>query len=119
MQFQLFIVLVMAALAAVVTYLARGRIQPDRWRKIEVEESEAFTIDSVNVLIGPLFSIVLAFAIASLLDDYNKARCDAQQKANAIGAIYGYAQGIPEPAKSSWKTTAVTTQPWSSTKTGR
>ncbi len=28
---------------------------------------------------------------------------DAQQEANAIGAVYGFAWGIPEPAQSIWK----------------
>ena len=103
MQIQIVIVLAVATLATVVTYLVLGRILPERWRQSEVEASEAFSINSVNVLIGLLFSIVLAFVIAGVLDDYNNARSAAQQEANAIGAIYGYAQGISEPARSTWK----------------
>ena len=55
MQFQIVIVLVVAALATAVAYLVLGRILPESWRSREVEESEGFTIDSVNVLIGLLF----------------------------------------------------------------
>ena len=68
-----------------------------------MEESEAFTIDSVNVLIGLLFSVLLAFVIASVLEDYDKARSDTQEEANALGAVYGFAHGIPEPTQSIWK----------------
>jgi hypothetical protein len=68
-----------------------------------VETSESFTIDSVNVLIGLLFSVLLAFVIASVLTDYDRARSDTQQEANAIGAVYGFARGIPAPAQSIWK----------------
>lgn len=103
MQSQIIVVLVVAALATVVVYVVVGRMLPGRWRHREVEESEAFTIDSVNVLIGLLFSILLSFVIASVLDDYNKARTDAQQEANSLGAVYGFARGIPEPAQSIWK----------------
>jgi hypothetical protein len=102
-QFQIVVVLAVAALATAMAYLVLGRILPESWRSREVEESEGFTIDSVNVLIGLLFSILLAFVISGVLADYDNARSDEQQEANAIGAIYGYAQGIPEPTKSIWK----------------
>ena len=55
------------------------------------------------MLIGLLFSIVLAFVIGSVLVDYDRAYSEAQREANAIGAIYGFAWGIPEPAQSTWK----------------
>ena len=103
MGFQLFVVLVVAPLATVLVYLVLGRILPGRWRHREVEASENFIIDSVNVLVGLLFSIILAFVIASVLEDYDKASSDTQQEANSLGAVYGFAQGIPEPAKSLWK----------------
>ncbi|MGH3721428.1 MAG: DUF4239 domain-containing protein [Pseudonocardiaceae bacterium] len=103
MGFQLIIVLAVATLATVLVYVVLSRILPGRWRHNEVETSEAFTIDSVNVLIGLLFSILLAFVIGSVLVDYDKARSDAQQEANALGAVYGFARGIPEPAQSTWK----------------
>ncbi|MGH3792940.1 MAG: hypothetical protein ACRDQ9_19515 [Pseudonocardiaceae bacterium] len=91
------------ALSTVLVYVVVGRMLPGRWRTSEVEASEVFTIDSVNVLIGLLFSILLAFVIASVLADYDKARTEAQDEANALGAIYGFAHGIPEPAQSIWK----------------
>ena len=118
MQFQIVVVLVVAALATVLIYVVIGRMLPGRWRKPKVEASEAFTIDSVNVLIGLLFSVLLAFVIASVLEDYDKARSDAQEEANALGAVYGFAHGIPEPAQSTWKrdsrnyTTLVINQDW-------
>ncbi len=68
-----------------------------------MEASEDFTLDSANVLIGLLFSIILAFVIGSVLVDYERARSENQQEANARGAIYGFAWGIPEPAQSNWK----------------
>ncbi|MGH3869652.1 MAG: hypothetical protein ACRDQ4_26830 [Pseudonocardiaceae bacterium] len=118
MQSQVVAVLVVAALATVVVYAVLGRALPGRWRKSKVEASEAFTIDSVNVLIGLLFSVLLAFVIGSVLEDFNQARSDTQQEANALGAIYGFAHGIPEPTQSMWKrdsrnyTTLVIDQDW-------
>jgi hypothetical protein len=118
MQFQIIVVLTVAALATVLVYVVIGRLLPGRWRQSTVEASEAFTIDSVNVLIGLLFSVLLAFVIASVLVDYDKARSDTQEEANALGAVYGFAHGIPEPAQSIWKrdsrhyTTLVIKQDW-------
>lgn len=103
MSLQMTLVLVVAALATVLVYLVIGRILPGHWGKSEIEASEDFTLDSTNVLIGLLFSIVLAFVIGSVLVDYDHARSDAQDEENAIGAIYGFAWGIPEPAQSNWK----------------
>jgi hypothetical protein len=103
MNLKIIYVLVVAAVVTVLLYLVIGRILPARWRKSAVEESEGFTLDSVNVLIGLLFSILLAFVIASVLSDYDNARSDAQSEANALGAIYGFAHGIPEPAQATWK----------------
>jgi hypothetical protein len=77
MWFQIIVVLVVAALTTVLVYMGLCRMLPGRGRASEVEASEAFTIDSVNVLIGLLFSILLAFVIASVLEDYDKARSDA------------------------------------------
>jgi hypothetical protein len=88
MQFQIVAVLVVAALATVLVYVVIGRILPGRWREPKVEDSEAFTIESVNVLMGLLFSVLLALVIAGVLEDYDKARSDAQQEANALGAVY-------------------------------
>jgi hypothetical protein len=106
MSLQMTLVLVVAALATVLVYLVIGRMLPGHWGKSEIEASEDFALDSVNVLIGLLFSIVLAFVIGSVLVDYDHARSDAQAEANAIGAIYGFAWGIPEPAQSTWKRNA-------------
>ncbi|MGH3870600.1 MAG: hypothetical protein ACRDSR_03630 [Pseudonocardiaceae bacterium] len=103
MSVQIFLVSVVAALVTVLVYLAVGRMSTGHWGKGEVAASEDFTLDSANVLIGLLFSIVLAFVVGSVLVDYDHARSEAQQEANAIGAIYGYAWGIPEPAQSTWK----------------
>lgn len=103
MQFQIIVVLVVAALATVLLYMVIVRMLPGRWRNPKVEASEAFTIDSVNVLMGLLFSVLLAFVIASVLEDYDKARSETQQEANALGAVYGFARGIPEPAQAIWK----------------
>jgi hypothetical protein len=103
MSMQMTLVLVVAALATVLVYLVAGRMLPGHWGRSEVEASEDFTLDSANVLIGLLFSIVLAFVISSVLVDYDHARSEAQREANAIGAIYGFAWGIPEPAQSTWK----------------
>ncbi len=103
MNLQIFYVLGMAGIATVLLYLVIGRVLPARWGKSEMEESEDFTIDSVNVLLGLLFSILLAFVIAGVLADYDNARSEAQREANALGAIYGFAKGIPEPAQSTWK----------------
>ena len=103
MNLKIIYVLVVAAVVTVLLYLVIDRILPARWRKSEVEESEGFTLDSVNVLIGLLFSILLAFVIAGVLSDYDNARSDAQSEANALGAIYGFAHGIPEPTQETWK----------------
>jgi hypothetical protein len=103
MKLQIIVVLVVAALATVLVYVVIDRVLPGHWRKSEVEMSEDFTIDSVNVLIGLLFSILLAFVIATMLTDFDNARSDTQQEANALGAVYGFARGIPEPANSTWK----------------
>jgi hypothetical protein len=103
MSLQTTLVLVMAALATVLVYLVIGRTLPGHWGKSEVEESEDFTLNSINALIGLLFSIVLAFVISFALEDYDHASSGAQAEANAIGAIYGFAWGIPEPAQSTWK----------------
>lgn len=97
------IVLVVVAVATVFVYVAVGQVLPRRWRKNEVEASEDFAINSVNVLIGLLFSILLAFVIAGVLSDYDRASTNTQEEANALGAIYGFGQGISEPAKSTWK----------------
>lgn len=118
MQFQVIVMVTVTALATALVYGVVCRVLPKRWRASEVEVSEAFTIDSVNVLIGLLFSVLLAFVIASVLEDYNKARSDTQQEANALGAVYGFAHGIPEPIQSIWKrdsrtyTTLVIDQDW-------
>jgi hypothetical protein len=103
MSSQIIIVLAMAALATVLVYLVVGRMLPGHWSRSDAEASEDFALDSVNVLIGLLFSIVLAFVIGSVLVDYDHAHSEAQQEANAIGAIYGFAWGIPEPTQSIWK----------------
>ncbi len=97
------IVLLVVAVATVLVYVAVGQMLPRRWRKNEVEASEDFAINSVNVLIGLLFSILLAFVIAGVLSDFDRASNNAQEEANALGAIYGLGQGISEPAKSTWK----------------
>lgn len=99
----LIIVLLAVAVATVVVYVGVGWVLPRRWRKSEVEASEDFAINSVNVLIGLLFSILLAFVIAGVLSDYDKASSNTQEEANALGAIYGFGQGISEPTKSTWK----------------
>jgi hypothetical protein len=118
MQSQIIMVLVVAALATALVYAVIGRVLPGRWHKSEVEASEAFTIESVNVLIGLLFSVLLAFVIGSVLEDFNQAASDTQLEANALGAIYGFAHGIPEPTQSIWKrdsrnyTTLVIDQDW-------
>lgn len=106
MSLQIILVSVVAALATVLVYLMVGRVLPGHWGESEVGTSEDFTLDSVNVLIGLLFSIVLAFVIGSVLVDYDHARSEAQREANAIGAIYGFAWGIPETAQSTWKRAA-------------
>lgn len=103
MHWQLIILLLAAALLTVVVYGVLGLALPKRWRKSEGEEDEDFTIDSVNVLIGLLFSILLAFVIAGVLSDFDEASQTAQDEANAVGAIYGFGQGISEPDKSIWK----------------
>jgi hypothetical protein len=54
-------------------------------------------------MLGLLFSILLAFLIATVLADYDKASSDAQEEANAIGAVHSLARGISEPAQSLWK----------------
>ncbi len=103
MSVQIILVSVVAALATVLVYLVVGRVLPGHWRKSDVEASEDFALDSANVLVGLLFSIVLAFVIGSVLVDYEHARSDAQQEANAVGAVYGFAWGIPQHAQSIWK----------------
>ena len=97
------IIVLGAALASVAVYAVVGRVLPGRWRKSDVEEPEGFAIESVNVMLGLLFSIVLAFLIATVLADYDKASSDAQEEANAIGAVHSLARGISEPAQSLWK----------------
>jgi hypothetical protein len=97
------IIVLGAALASVAVYAVVGRVLPGRWRKSDVEESEGFAIESVNVMLGLLFSILLAFLIATVLADYDKASSDAQEEANAIGAVHSLARGISEPAQSLWK----------------
>jgi hypothetical protein len=97
------IIVLGAALGSVVVYAVVGRVLPGRWRKGDVEESESFAIESVNVLLGLLFSILLAFLIATVLSDYDKASSDAQTEANAIGAVHSLARGISEPTQSLWK----------------
>jgi hypothetical protein len=97
------IVVLGAALASVAVYAMVGRVLPGRWRKTDVEESEGFAIESVNVLIGLLFSILLAFLIATVLSDYDKASSDAQDEANAIGAVHSLARGVSGPAQALWK----------------
>lgn len=106
MSWQMILVLVVASLATVLVYLLVDRLLPAHWRKGEAEAAEDFTLDSANVLVGLLFSIVLAFVIGSVLVDYDRGRSEAQREANAIGAIYGFAWGIPEPAQSTWKSGA-------------
>ncbi|MFY9808146.1 MAG: hypothetical protein WAK86_12875 [Pseudonocardiaceae bacterium] len=112
------IVVLGAALATVAVYAVVGRVLPGRWRKGDVAESEGFAIESVNVLIGLLFSILLAFLIATVLSDYDKASSDAQGEANAIGAVHSLARAIPQPTQSLWKsdsknyTTLVINQDW-------
>lgn len=101
-RYMITILLVVAA-ATVLVYVSVGQVLPKRWRKSEVEASEDFAINSVNVLIGLLFSILLAFVIAGVLGDYDRASRNTQEEANALGAIYGFGQGISEPAKSTWK----------------
>jgi hypothetical protein len=103
MHVQIIIVLVVAALAAAVAYSIIGRVLPGRWRTRDQEQSEDFTLDSINVLIGLLFSVILAFVIAGVLTDYDDARADTQREADATGAIYGFAHGIPEPTQTTWK----------------
>lgn len=103
MNQNLVITLLVVAVATLVVYVAVERVLPSRWRKSEVEASEDFAINSVNVLVGLLFSILLAFVIAGVLGDYDKASTNTQQEANALGAIYGFAQALPEPAQSIWK----------------
>jgi hypothetical protein len=99
----MFIVLLVVALATVLVYVVFARLLPQRWRKSDVEASEDFAINSVNVLIGLLFSILLAFVIAGVLSDYDRASNNTQEEANSLGAIYGYAKGIPEPDLSRWR----------------
>lgn len=97
------IIVLGAALGSVAVYAVVGRVLPGRWRKGDVEESESFAIESVNVLLGLLFSILLAFLIATVLSDYDKASSDAQTEANAIGAVHSLARGISELTQSLWK----------------
>jgi hypothetical protein len=59
MSVQMTIILVGAALATVLVYLVASRVLPGRWRKSEVEASEDFTLDSVNVLIARYLVAVL------------------------------------------------------------
>ncbi len=118
MNWQIVVVLLVAALATAGVYVVAGRVLPGRWRKRDVEASEDFALDSVNVLIGLLFSILLAFVIATVLGDYDNASSDAQQEANAIGAVHSLARGLAEPGNSLWKsdaknyTTLVIDQDW-------
>lgn len=55
------LVVVGAALASAAAYALFGRVLPGRWRTSDVDESEGFAIESVNVLLGLLWSILLAF----------------------------------------------------------
>jgi hypothetical protein len=113
------IVVLGAALASVAVYAMAGRVLPGRWRKTDVEESEGFAIESVNVLIGLLFSILLAFLIATVLSDYDKASSDAQDEATLSARSRVSPGAYQDPLKPSGKTTARITPCWSSTTTGR
>ena len=118
MHFQIIIVLVVAALAAAVAYSVIGRVLPGRWRTRNQEQFKDFTLDSVNVLTGLLFSIVLAF------DRWraNGLRRGARRYATRSrrpGAIYGFATAFPNPRSQPGNATAKTTRAWSSTRTGR
>jgi hypothetical protein len=112
------IIVLGAALAGVAVYAVVGRILPGHWRESDVEEPEGFAIESVNVMLGLLFSILLAFLIATVLADYDKASSDAQEEANAIGAVHSLARGISEPAQSLWRNDSKITPCWSSTRIG-
>lgn len=103
MSLSLIVLLLAAGLVTALCYGALGRMLPGRWRVGDEGASEEFTIDSVNVLVGLMFSILLAFVVAGVMQDFSQAGETTQHEANALGAIYGFAQGISEPSKSLWK----------------
>lgn len=119
MYFQVVIVSVVAALAAVLAYLTIGRVLPIRWRARDVEQSEDSTLDSVNVLSGLLPPIVLAFVVAGVLADYDNARSTHNKKLMPSARYTASPTASPTPPSRSGNATAETTRPWSSNRTGR
>jgi hypothetical protein len=102
MHFQIIIVLVVAALAAAVAYSVIGRVLPGRWRTRNQEQFKDFTLDSVNVLTGLLFSIGLAFDRWRANGLRRGARRYATRSRRHRRDIW-IRHGIPEPTQSTWK----------------